>query len=329
MDLSTVGGWLACRSAGQFSTRYGKIEDMVVGLDVVLADGRAVTTGGHPRQATGPDLTQLIVGSEGTLGVITGARLRLRPRPTAQARSAWGVASFAAGLELLRRLARRGARPAALRLHDAAEADGHFHTGADLSVVLAYDEGEPLEVAAIAALVAEEAVAQGASRLGDELVDHWFERRNDVGALAPLIARGLVVDTLEVSGRWSVLPAVHQETTAAIGSVPGTLLATAHQSHSYPDGGCLYFTFVGQPDEGGTDAYHRAVWDAAHHAALGAGGSLSHHHGVGLSRARFLASALGPAYDVLVAVKSTLDPRGILNPGKLGLPSPFGEVAFP
>jgi alkyldihydroxyacetonephosphate synthase len=84
IDLSTVGGWLACRSAGQYSTRYGKIEDMVVGLDVALADGRVVHTGGAPRAAVGPDLTQLFVGSEGTLGVITGARLRLHPAPRAR-----------------------------------------------------------------------------------------------------------------------------------------------------------------------------------------------------------------------------------------------------
>jgi alkyldihydroxyacetonephosphate synthase len=329
MNLSTVGGWLACRSAGQFSTRYGKIEDLVVGLDVVLADGRTITTGGHPRQATGPDLTQLFVGCEGTLGVITGARLRVRPLPAAHSQSAWGVPSFATGLELLRRLARRGARPAALRLHDATEADGHFHTGADLAVVLAYDEGEAAEVAATSALVAEEASALGASRLGDDLVDRWLVRRNDVSALAPLVRSGLVVDTMEVSGRWSVLRALHEATTAAIRAVEGTVLVTAHQSHSYPDGGCLYFTFVGQPGAGGTDRYHRQVWDSAHRAALGAGAARSHQHRNGQSRGPLLAEALGPAFDVLVSLKAALDPRGVLNPGKLGLPSPFGEVSFP
>ena len=88
MDISTVGGWLACRGAGQYSTRYGKIEDMVIGLDVVLADGRGITTGGAPRSAAGPDLTQVFVGSEGTLGIITAARLRVHPLPPAEARAA-------------------------------------------------------------------------------------------------------------------------------------------------------------------------------------------------------------------------------------------------
>src|SRR5690606_14116477 len=103
VSLSTVGGWLACRSAGQLSGRYGKIEDMVLGLDVALADGRRITTGGWPRAAVGPDLTQLFVGSEGTLGVVTGARLRLHPAPVAEQRGAWLLPTFEAGLEAMRR----------------------------------------------------------------------------------------------------------------------------------------------------------------------------------------------------------------------------------
>ncbi len=87
MTLSTVGGWLACRGAGQLSTRYGKIEDMVVGMDVVLADGTLIHTGGNARQSTGPDLNQLFVGSEGTLGIIAGARLRVHPAPTHERRA--------------------------------------------------------------------------------------------------------------------------------------------------------------------------------------------------------------------------------------------------
>ncbi len=120
MDLSTVGGWLACRGAGQYSNRYGKIEDMVLGLEVVLADGRVVRTGGRgPRSATGPDLTQLFVGSEGTLGVITEGRFRVHPVPVGEGRRAFGFASFADGLDACRRILRRGSTPAVLRLYDA------------------------------------------------------------------------------------------------------------------------------------------------------------------------------------------------------------------
>ena len=130
MDLSTVGGWLACRGAGQYSTRYGKIEDMVIGLEVVLADGRVVHTEGKgPRAATGPNLTQLFVGSEGTLGVITEARLRVHPLPPAQGRRAFGFTTFAAGLEACRMILRRGATPAVLRLYDETESERNFEHG--------------------------------------------------------------------------------------------------------------------------------------------------------------------------------------------------------
>jgi alkyldihydroxyacetonephosphate synthase len=103
--------------------------------------------------------------------------------------------------------------------------------------------------------------------------------------------------------------------------VEGTIAASAHQSHSYLTGGCLYVTFAGQVDAYGRDAYYRALWDAGQRAALAHGGALSHHHGVGLNRGRFMAEALGPAFDVLVATKRALDPHGVLNPGKLGLAS--------
>jgi alkyldihydroxyacetonephosphate synthase len=115
---------------------------------------------------------------------------------------------------------------------------------------------------------------------------------------------------------------------AAIAAVDDTLAASAHQSHAYPDGACLYFTFAGRPDPGDKDDYYRAVWDAGTRAVLARGGALSHHHGVGLNRARFMASALGDAFGALVDIKAALDPKGILNPGKLGLPSRFGEIRW-
>jgi alkyldihydroxyacetonephosphate synthase len=328
IDLSTVGGWLACRSAGQYSNRYGKIEDMVVGLDVVLADGRCITTGGAPRQAVGPDLNQLFVGSEGTLGIITGARLRIHPCPTHEASSAWALSSFADGLDLLRRVVRRGATPAVLRLYDATEADRSYKTG-DVHLVLARDEGDHAIVDAMMQVLAEEAVALGAAPMDAALVDQWMGHRNDVAALEALISRGFVVDTMEIAGRWSALPRIYNETVAALNAVSGTLAASAHQSHSYVDGGCLYFTFAGKVEPDEKDGYYTAMWDAGQRAVLAAGGALSHHHGVGLNRSRFVADALGPAFDTFAAVKQALDPAGILNPGKLGLPSPYGPVGWP
>lgn len=326
MALATVGGWVACRGAGQYSTRYGKIEDIVHGLDVVLADGRRIRTGDQPRQAAGPDLTQLFVGSEGTLGIITGVRLRAHPRPTHEARAAFGFATFEEGLDAMRRILRRGATPAVLRLYDHIESErNHGTTGtADLLVL---DEGEPGLVDAGMAVVREEC-AVGGSDLDVDLVEHWLGKRNDVAALEALIGRGYVVDTMEVTGRWGALPAIYRAATEAIRGVEGTLVASAHQSHSYTDGGCLYFTFAAQVEPDQRDAYYRAAWEAGTRAVLAAGGSLSHHHGVGLNRSPFVAEALGSAFDVLVATKAALDPKGILNPGKLGLPSPFGGTGW-
>ena len=322
IDLSTVGGWLACRSAGQLSTRYGKIEDMVVGLDVVLADGRTIHTGGSPRAAVGPDLNQLFVGSEGTLGVITGARLRLRPRPLVEIRAAFGFSSFDDGITACRQILHRGATPAVLRLYDAVEADRSFTTG-DRHVVLVLDEGDQNLIESGLDLVLSICLDAGAERLSDDLVDRWVEHRNDVSALEALISRGYVVDTMEIAASWRALPTIYEAATAAIRAVPGALVASGHLSHSYSDGACLYFTFAGQPPPDRRDAFYDAAWTAGTRAVLEHGGALSHHHGVGLNRARFVRDALGEAFDVLAATKQALDPKGILNPGKLGLPDAF------
>jgi alkyldihydroxyacetonephosphate synthase len=324
--LSTVGGWLACRGAGQLSTRYGKIEDIVTGLDVVLADGRSIHTGGAPRAAVGPDLTQLFVGSEGTLGVITGARLRAHPVPVSQGRAAYGFASFTDGLQACRRILQRGGTPAVLRLYDSVEADRSYQTG-DRAVLLVLDEADAGLVAATMAIVAEECAA--AEPLDDGLLDRWLEHRNDVSALEALTRRGIVVDTMEIAGRWRDLPRIYERAREAILGVPGAIVASAHQSHSYLDGACLYFTFAGNPGDSPPEVFYRAAWDAGTRAVLAEGGALSHHHGIGLNRGRFVREALGEAFAVLVAAKQALDPDGILNPGKLGLPDPWGGPAWP
>ncbi|MCB1272743.1 MAG: FAD-binding oxidoreductase [Microthrixaceae bacterium] len=337
MVLSTVGGWLACRGAGQLSTRYGKIEDMVVGLDVALADGTTITTGGAPRQATGPDLNQLFVGSEGTLGVITSARLRVHPAPAATARGAWAFEGFPDGLDFCRRILRRGATPAVLRLYDGVESDRNYHLGTDRSVVLVLDEGDEILVEASLAVARDEARnldGAPAERLDDSVLDHWIAKRNDVSQLEPLVEGGIVVDTMEVSGRWSVLPGAYRSAIDAMSAVPGCLAASAHASHSYGDGACLYFTFAGkvEGDDNSLEAraaLHRAMWAAGQEATLAAGCAVSHHHGIGLHRGAWLRGAMGHSHDVLAALKTALDPNGILNPGKLGLPSPFGSADLP
>ena len=332
MDLSTVGGWLACRGAGQYSTRYGKIEDMVLGLEVVLADGRVVRTEGQgPRAATGPNLTQLFVGSEGTLGVITEARLRIHPLPEAQERRAFGFSTFVAGLEACRKILRRGATPAVLRLYDQTESARNFELP-DTNLLIVLDEADPTMVTSTLSVVDDECSSgAGAHPLDRELVQRWLGHRNDVSALAPLWRAGIVVDTVEVSGPWAALPGLFEDVIGALEAIDGTLAASAHQSHAYTDGACLYFTFGGRgPDDDveWRERYYRDAWDAVTDATLAHHAAISHHHGIGLNRSRFLPRALGSGFDVLQGLKASFDPRGILNPGKFGLASPFGPAPW-
>jgi alkyldihydroxyacetonephosphate synthase len=326
-DLATVGGWVGSRGAGQYSTRYGKIEDMVVGLEVVLADGTVVLTGGAPAAATGPDLTQLFVGSEGTLGVITRVWLRTHPLPAAERRAAYSFASLREGIEACRRILRAGATPAVLRLYDGAESQrGHGGDGTEC-ILLVLDEGDPTIVDATMTVV-DGACGDG-RRVGDELVAHWLDHRNDTSALQGLTRKGFVVDTMEIAAPWSALERLSDEVGAALLAVPHARAATCHLSHSYPDGACLYFTFAATPPADEVDATYVALWDAGQRAVLAAGGNLSHHHGVGINRGRFVAEALGTGFGVLRTIKAALDPNGIMNPGKLGLPSPFGPAPWP
>ena len=314
-ELATVGGWIACRGAGQYSNRYGKIEDIVRGLSVVLANGEAIELGGRaPRQAVGPDLVQLFVGSEGTLGVITRATLVMHPAPTSERRAAYSFANFDDGLDACRRIMQRDARPAVLRLYDEIESERSFEVETCALIVL--DEGDGHLVEATMRIVAEECAS--ATELESTLVATWLERRNDVRALAPLWERGYVVDTIEVAGSWASLATMRHGVLDALHRLAGVTVASVHQSHAYLDGACLYFTFAARPEDDRTDFYRRA-WECVTNEVLRHGGALSHHHGVGRNRARFVADALGSAFSVLQELKRQLDPDNILNPGVLGL----------
>jgi alkyldihydroxyacetonephosphate synthase len=329
IDVSTVGGWVACRAVGQYSTRYGKIEDIVNGLEVVLADGRVVRTGGlagaGPRSSTGPDLTQLFLGSEGTLGIVTAAQLRARPLPQAERRAAFAFGSFDEGLEAMRRTLRRGATPAVLRLHDAAEAARSW--GVDEGhLLIVLDEGDEHVIEAAMQVLTEE--CRHATSLDSAVVGRWLEKRNDVSELTEVTRLGIVADTIEVSACWSELPGLYYDALAALTRVPGNLYASGHGSHSYVDGGCLYFTFAGQgtgsDDLAAREEFYRSSWAAVMEETRRHRGSISHHHGIGLVRSGYLHPALGEGFTVLEGIKASLDPAGILNPGKLGLASRFG-----
>jgi alkyldihydroxyacetonephosphate synthase len=326
-DIATVGGWVACRGAGQYSTRYGKIDEMVVGLEVVLADGTVVRTGHGPAAAMGPDLTHLFLGSEGTLGIITRVWLRAHPVPTHERRAAYTFGDFESGVEACRLILRRGATPAVLRLYDAVETQRSHGGDGSRCALLVLDEGDIGLVEAVLGVVEDECAA--ATPASDELVEQWLAHRNDTQALQELTRGGFVVDTMEIAAPWSRLGAIFSEARAALMGVPHARVASCHLSHSYLDGACLYFTFAAAPPPDLIDATYVAMWDAGQRAVLAAGGNLSHHHGIGLNRARFMAESMGSSLGVLQSLKDSLDPGGILNPGKLGLSSPFGETPWP
>lgn len=317
--LATVGGWVACRGAGQYSTRYGKIEDMVHALEAVLADGTVIRTGGAPAGAVGPDLSELLLGSEGTLAVITRVWLRAHPLPEVERRGAYVFANLSDGFEACRRLIRAGATPAVLRLYDGAESKRSHGGDGTNATVLVLDEGNEQLVDATMAIVHDTCMSMGA-HVGDvELVEKWTHHRNDTSGLQALTRKGYVVDTMEVAANWALLDTVVENVESAMLAVPHARSATCHLSHSYIEGACVYFTFAATPPPEEFEATYLAMWDAGQRAAIGAGANLSHHHGIGYSRGQYMEEALGTSMNVLRAVKKALDPNNILNPGKLGL----------
>lgn len=318
---STVGGWVAARGAGQLSTRYGKAEDIVVGLEAVLPSGAVWRTLPAPRTAAGPDLWRLLAGAEGTLGVVTEVTFRLHPLPEVRRFGGWLFGSLGEGLDALRDVMRTGARPAVLRLYD--ELDTTLVLGRSGGVLLVtVCEGDPDVVAAEEAVLRRACAA--ATDVGSEPGEHWWAHRYDVSFNLPRVLSGEllgpngVADTIEVAALWSRLPGVYDAMQAAMSEHASVVFA--HVSHCYPEGASIYWSFAfdaASPEQ--ALARYDAVWAAAMDACRAAGGTIGHHHGVGQARAPWLAAELGAGWDVLRAVKRALDPAGVCNPGKLGL----------
>jgi alkyldihydroxyacetonephosphate synthase len=317
--VSSVGGWVATRASGQFSTRYGSIEDMLLGFEAVLASGEATRLRAVPRTATGPDLRTLFLGSEGTLGVLTELTLRVHPRPEHQRLASYAFPGMHGGLEAVRLTMRAGWRPAVLRLYDTVETARQFaaHVG-EGCLLLAVCEGPRGGVEAEAAGVEAIARAAGGAACGEPPVAWWLEHRNVVPSWERFFEQGIVVDTIEVAASWAAVPRLYDGVLAALREVPELLVASAHSSHSYPQGTCLYVTFaIRAADLADGEAVYRRCWEQAMRATLAAGGTISHHHGIGRVRGPWLAEELGSAYPLLRTLKQALDPNGILNPGVL------------
>jgi len=324
LDVASLGGLISTRSAGQLSTKYGNIEDMLLSVEVVLPGGKVIRTRKTARSSTGPDIKSMFIGAEGTLGIITEASLRIHPAPEKQATEAYEVSTFDEGLELIRRVMRTGLRPAVIRLYDPIESRHSFGSAVEQGrcILLFLCEGcarlVDLEMETI-----DEICSPTASRkLGPGPGRHWLERRNVVNALPEFMNQNLVVDTLEVATTWDKAADLNKAMIARMLGVKGIISASSHSSHSYTQGTNLYITFVAVgPEIESAEALYQSIWEAAMEACLEAGGTMAHHHGVGLHRARWMPGEHGEALEVLRRLRSALDPKGLMNPGKL-----FGEV---
>lgn len=383
---STLGGWLAARSAGQTSTLYGKIEDMTLAMEVATPNHvRKVETA--PRPGNGPDFNALIIGSEGTLAAITAAELRIRPSPAARELRGLRFPDIKAGLEAIRKILRANIRPAVVRLYDALDTlmgRGHGKDdeldeagsldalgakaqsfvedlgkkinfggsaklgqrlrstlvkstvravlGSPLLINRAIDvlpedcllilgfEGQPALVNAEAQAAYAIAFGEGAIDLGPGPGEHWFKNRHNVSfKMSKMYASGAFIDTMEVAATWDRLLPMYKAVRRAIAK---EAFVMAHFSHAYPEGCSIYFTFAGASSEDVEQAIARydRLWKGALLAVNETGGTISHHHGVGELKAAAMAREHGPGgMRLLSAIKSALDPAGVMNPGKLGL----------
>jgi len=318
--LSTVGGWIATRAAGQYSTRYGAIEDMLLGLEAVLADGRTVRIKSTPRRSAGPDPRHLFLGAEGTAGIVTEATLKIFPLPESRRLLSFAFPDFDSGQEAVRDFMRVGWRPPVVRLYDVMESGRHFGQWQqdDRCVLLILTEGPAALTAVEADACVAACAAHGGEPLGEAPVQHWLRERNNVPSLMSFVERGFVLDTIEVAVEWDRIHALYAEVTAALRTVKDLIVASGHTSHAYAQGTNIYFTFVAKPeDPAEAESIYMECWTRAMEATLRVGGTICHHHGIGRLRAPWMAAEHGSALELLRTVKDALDPHGILNPGVL------------
>ncbi len=321
IGVSSVGGWVATRAAGQFSTGYGNIEDVLFSLQAVLPSGDVLETRETPRASTGPDLRHLLLGSEGTLGIITRVTLSVRRIPEKRALAAFHVADMDAGFALQREIVARGFRPVVLRQYDSTEAQRMFsaHARGDDALLLAVHEGPAVCAEVEARAVAELAAAMGAVPASPGATERWLAERNHVPSFLQFLENGVVLDTVEIAATWDRIGAIYRDVLASLRGVSGLLTASAHSSHAYRSGVNLYFTFAAHPAaKDDMRETYLDCWRRVMAATIDGGGGIAHHHGIGRIRKEWLARELGgPGLAALRAVKDALDPVGFMNPGAL------------
>ena len=339
-EYSTVGGWVATRSAGQASTGYGRIDELVEGVRCIAPAGE-VTTRALPASAAGPSLRELLVGSEGVLGVICEASVRVRPAPAARLYEGWSFRSFAEGCAAFRVMEQAGAGADVSRLSDEHETRLSMamastgsrkerlgrrylrmrgHEGGCVAI-LGF-EGDEEDVERRRRRTSALLRAGGGVLLGRRPGEAWLRSRYAAPYLRDeLLDRRVMVETLETATSWANLESLHEAVGSALRTALGERgtppLVMCHVSHLYPSGASLYFTFLARQED---DAL--AQWSAAKTAASDAivagGGTITHHHAVGRDHRPWIRAEVGElGIELIRAAKERLDPAGIMNPGKL------------
>ena len=340
-ERATIGGFAATRSAGQASSGYGRFDALVTSacLDAPAGELRTRET---PHTAAGPALREVIVGSEGTLGVITEVDVRVRRAPETRRYEGWIAPEFASGVDIIRRLAQQDALPDVIRVSDRVETrvslglagargvrrrafDAYLdlRRRSDGCIVIAGWEGEGEAVARRRALGHRVLRHGGAASLGAGPGRAWYRGRYRGPHLRDeLLDLGYMVETLETAHTWSRLEglyaAVRDAIVAALASAGMPGIVFCHLSHAYRDGASLYYTFLAPSRPGYEIDGWRAVKRAACEAIVATGGTITHHHGIGRDHAPYMRDEVtGLGVEALRAVKERLDPTGIMNPGKL------------
>lgn len=323
MRASNLGGFIATRSGGSMSSLYGKIEDLTLGLEVVLPNGSIIECKAVPRHSVGPDLRQLFIGSEGTLGVITEATLRLFPLPEERRFRSFSFPDVHSGIEAIRSIFRIGISPSIARLYDPEDAamsfSMHFEFEEGHCMLLLGFDGDEAHVTLDERKSVDVCIAHGGTDLGDGPSKRWWEHRYDMYYPTRLTTSGYAIgDTIDIVATYDKLEQVYYSMKVAMEA--NDAIVMSHFSHMYQNGGSIYMIFfTSQPDAETAWAVYKKIWDDGVAACLKEGGTMSHQHGVGLSRSTYTEDELGSSFQVLRKIKDVLDPKGIMNPGKLGL----------
>jgi alkyldihydroxyacetonephosphate synthase len=339
-ELSTLGGWIATRAGGHFATVQTHIDDLVESARMITPRG-VFESRRLPGSGAGPSPDRLVLGSEGTLGVLTEAWVRIRPRPRFRASASVRFTSWDAAVAATRAVAQSGLYPSNCRLLDQREAllnrvtadgthvlllgfesDDHpLHAWMERALELTADHGGRCPDGA-----RHDAITGGPTEARDETSDRWRQAFVDAPYLVnSMVSLGVIADTVETACTWDRFEALHRaivhDVRAAMKRVAGKGLISCRFTHVYPDGPAPYFTFLAPARRGAELAQWAEIKAAASDAIQKHGGTITHHHAVGRMHRPWYAEQRPALFEeVLRAAKRTLDPRGVLNPGVLFSP---------